>query len=496
MAKKIRKTPAVRRKVRSVHNTGSVAIYAMVMLLAFTVLYFGTQPLMNDPDTPWHVAAGEYIREIGSVPMADPWSYATTQARWYNLSWAWDVLISVVADGAGLGGLFIFSCLCGAGVITFLAFVLRARIGQFNDAIFMVLAIVGVTYMAQYGARPQLVTEAMAVLWLWGTPQLLKQKKWQYVLPLSMVVWVNFHGGFLAAYAILGAYVFQAWQNKQGQYVRQAVITGAISTLALCANPLGVHVFQGTLRTLISDITPYLSEWGPMVFTASTGFDMALIAMIVASGFRDKTIPVAEKILAFTWMLAALFTVRHLFLAVVMAAPYLVRALSKTLPHIREYHVPRRSYHGVACVALVLGVVVLTAMPVREAITHKSRILSEDQIPVGALNFIREHYPRTRFLNEFFIGGHMIYYNRDVHQVFTDGRAGTAYSEKDLADIILLMKGEKVDDILRKHDIAGVILPSWRNAYKIPQLHNPRYWQKVYDDGVGEVYIRVVPHRE
>lgn len=484
---------ASKQTITKKRGTGSFAIYAAVFLLGFATLYFGTPPLMNDPDTPWHLAAGKDIRALGHVPASDTWSYTTTQQRWYNLSWAWDVLISMIEDMVGLSGLFIFSCLCGAGVITFLAKVLHVRVGHFDDAVFMVLAIVALTYMAQYGARPQLFTEALALLWLWGVPQLMRQRAWQYILPLSMVLWGNFHGGFFVAFTILGAYAFQAWTHRQWPYMRQLVITGALSAAMLCINPLGIYVFYGALRTLLSDITPYLSEWQPMVFNASTGFDIALIAMIVASGFRDKTIPVAEKILAFAWMMAALLTVRHLFLAVLMVAPYLVRSLAKTLPHIRQYRVPQAYYHPAAALGTVVGIVLLTVFPVREAATGRSRILSAEEIPVAAFHFIREHYPHQRFLNEFFIGGHMVYYNRDVHQVFTDGRVGTAYSEADLADIIRLMRGEDVNEILRRHQVTGVILPSWRNAFKITELQNPNHWNKVYDDGVGEVYIRAVP---
>src|SRR5215472_4528920 len=69
-----------------------------VFLISFTCVYY----LLNGPlllahyDLGWHLAAGDLIRERGNIPLQDPWSFTLEDKRWYNLSWLWDVIASVI----------------------------------------------------------------------------------------------------------------------------------------------------------------------------------------------------------------------------------------------------------------------------------------------------------------------------------------------------------------------------------------------------------------
>src|SRR6516165_4035048 len=93
-----------------------------VFLISFACAYY----LLNGPlllfhyDLGWHLAAGDLIRERGSIPFQDPWSFTLGDKRWYNLSWLWDVMASVIFQYTGFTGLTFFTIACGAVIVGYL----------------------------------------------------------------------------------------------------------------------------------------------------------------------------------------------------------------------------------------------------------------------------------------------------------------------------------------------------------------------------------------
>ena len=78
------------------HMFGSFGPY--VLIVAVTCSYYvAIAPLLlGHTDLGWHLAAGDLIRSQGSVPAHEPWSFTAGDTRWYNLSWLWDVVASLL----------------------------------------------------------------------------------------------------------------------------------------------------------------------------------------------------------------------------------------------------------------------------------------------------------------------------------------------------------------------------------------------------------------
>ena len=77
--------------------------------------------LLGHYDLGWHLAAGDLIRDRGSIPFHDPWSFTAGDKQWFNLSWLWDVVASVILQYAGFGGLTLAVVACGAVIVGYLA---------------------------------------------------------------------------------------------------------------------------------------------------------------------------------------------------------------------------------------------------------------------------------------------------------------------------------------------------------------------------------------
>lgn len=93
-----------------------------IFLISFACVYYLSNAplLLGQWDLGWHLAAGDLIRERGNIPFQDPWSLTLEDKQWYNLSWLWDVIASVLFQYTKFGGLVFFVVACGAAIVGYL----------------------------------------------------------------------------------------------------------------------------------------------------------------------------------------------------------------------------------------------------------------------------------------------------------------------------------------------------------------------------------------
>src|SRR5579862_1175679 len=93
-----------------------------IFLISFACVYYlaNASLLLGHYDLGWHLAAGDLIRERGSVPFQDPWAFTLADRQWYNLSWLWDVAASFVFQYAGFSGLTLLVVACSAIIVGYL----------------------------------------------------------------------------------------------------------------------------------------------------------------------------------------------------------------------------------------------------------------------------------------------------------------------------------------------------------------------------------------
>jgi len=82
-----------------------------VFLISFASVYYlaNTSLMLGHFDLGWHLAAGDLIRDRGTIPFQDPWSFTLEDRQWYNLSWLWDLIASVLFQYTGFSGLIFLS---------------------------------------------------------------------------------------------------------------------------------------------------------------------------------------------------------------------------------------------------------------------------------------------------------------------------------------------------------------------------------------------------
>src|SRR5579863_5203289 len=179
-------------------------------LIAFTCIYYlaNASLLLCHYDLGWHLAAGDLIRQRGSVPFQDPWAFTLGDRQWYNLSWLWDVIASVLLQYTGFSGLTLFTVACGAVIVFYLASVCLSRGASAPAACIAVLSA-SLLYPSfatppniYLAVSPNTATMLFCVIFY---AECLKRTR-LFLLPVMMLLWINLHGGFPLGFLILGVF--------------------------------------------------------------------------------------------------------------------------------------------------------------------------------------------------------------------------------------------------------------------------------------------------
>lgn len=473
----------------------------LAFLLSFITIYAVGSPILRDNDMGWHIAAGDLIRASGDIAPRDPWSFSGSGQIWYNISWLWDVVLSFINQKFGIEGLFIFACACPALLVAALVASIRKHYTVGINALIFIGVVTTYCMLEFASGRPQVMGMFFALVFhhilhqYHSQPGNARNVRMLFLLPLITVLWVNIHGSFFAAFIILGAFGLEAIYNKQYIILRNLLILSAACLIALLVNPYGIHIVDAVLRTMNSVISKYIKEWLPFVFGSSMGPSMWVLAFVCFSNLRGTGASVADKILAVIWLVATFFSVRNIGFLAVLGAPYL--AVNLPRDNEKDKHTRRlaawindlRFSPLIMFAALLATVSSYYLLPV---IGTDHYIEKAEESPAAAINYVTQNYAGKQVLNDYDLGGRIIYESKGKLPVFIDGRAGTVYTEEILKDFISFYTlDEGWQKILGKYGIDVILVANksrFAKNYEKGAYHDS--WQQVYHDGAASVYTR------
>lgn len=452
-------------------------------------LYFNAPALFSSHDVPWHIAAGDYIRAAGSIPLHDPWSYTAGDTPWYNISWAWDVLSSVIVKYSGYEGLYVFTIMFCSLILTVLGYSLFSRKELKEGPVSITVCLVGFVLWESLYARPQLVTYMMVLLFhhFLHHSRANPTRLLPYVLlPLLTVIWANCHGGFLAGFIIIGAFGIEAYCTRNFVWLWRLILTGLLCTLSTLCTPYGVDMFFAVQSTLFSVVTPYITEWRSFSYGTFFGMSIFFVSFVFVSSFKDESITMSDRILAALWFIAAIYSVRNFAIFAILASPYFALRLQQSIV-LQDHPFVDTIKNRFRMAILSFIIAVLFIHPTTRYYFYlKDNVYVENQTPFDAIDYIANEHPDVRFMNHYDLGGHILLRAPDI-SVFVDGRAGTAYPESILEKAIAFSVGsEGWEQTLNEYKVNGVIV---RPDMPFPPSFHEN-WHVVYDDMAADVYLR------
>jgi hypothetical protein len=464
-----------------------------VFLISFASLYYlvNAPLLLGHYDLGWHLAAGDLIRDRGSIPFHDPWSFTSGGRQWFNLSWLWDVIASAIFQYTNFSGLILFVVAGGAVLVGYLTSVcvssgasaIAVCISVFSSCLlYPAFATYPNIYLA---ASPNISTMLFSVIF-YG--ECLKRTRW-FLLPAIMVLWANLHGGFLLGLLIIGVFCGVALLRRDWANFKIYSFAGVGCFIATFINPLGWHIYEGLATVLGHFSQAYITEWWPYYRNITVpgsipGIIYILIFMALELRYRGFC-PIESRLLSWLFLLLGLYQYRYMSFFFIFSTVPLALHLDRILPKKPNNLRVERSL-------LAAGIIAACALPLVYMQINPAlglpQMLSEQDVL-----YLQTHFPHARLLNHWNYGGILIFRNRGAIPVFVDGRAATAYPDALLRDYFKLGQLEinetAWNTVLEKYKIDTVL---WVKAHEEVRqfLVEKRGWKEAYTGLYASIYVK------
>lgn len=455
-----------------------------VFLYSF-VLFLGNR-LLGDPDTFFHIAAGDWIWEHRSVPITDPFSFTMPSAPWVAHEWVAELLLAGAFNALGWVGVLALT----AAAITATYFVLARFLGSILPVAAMLLGIASSFLLAspRFLARPHVLSMPILVAWTISLERsrMTGRPPSYFLLPL-MTLWANLHGSFVIGLALLGIYGIDAviatpdWHRRRRVVQSWSVfLIGAI--VAALLTPYGIEGPLLAFRLSNQDFSlAFVNEWHSADFSQFQALEFWLLGLLILGFTLRLRVPLLKLLLLLGLVHLALAHRRHTELLALIGPILLAEPLKQAMGDNASRHsgapVPLRFYVlGAAAIAIATGATLWHGI-IRD--NHRTE-------PAEALTAATAAGVTGPVLNAYDFGGYLIF---SRIAPFVDGRIdlyGDSFIH-DYADAVSA-KGDALAQTLERYHIGWTLLQPEMKA--VSALDHLPGWERVYADENAVVHRR------
>jgi tetratricopeptide (TPR) repeat protein len=496
----------------------SWVFYILVLAYAFLT---GLRTVA-DFDFGWLLAMGRQLVTHHQIPRTDFLSYTASGSPWIYPSFGGALFYLAYAAG-GFAALSWINALACLGVTAI-------AIGRprFFTCALAVLAVPSI--VVRTAPRGDLFTNLFFAMFL-----VLLRKHWRdgraplWLLPVTMLFWVNAHPGFAAGLALLFAYAAfelaaccsRARRPAARTRLRAAVPWIALSVVATLVNPWGARVYQGlAAQNRISALqSAEVGEWSSVHLSAATLAGALQLRDPNSSywwllAFACVAVPVALYRRQFGHALllagAAYLSLEHLrfqslfaIVAVVMADQIFSRRPAESGAS------PLRFVYASGVVVTI----VLALLHTADCITDRAYLgYGELSLfgtglswwyPQRAMDFIEKNSLPPQLFNDFATGGYLTFRLGPRYRDFADGRA-VPFPPEVLTQQATLVRSSPDSPVWKQEaDRRGIntillSLARYGGLESVPlrEYCESREWKPVYLDDLSLVLLRDRPENQ
>lgn len=456
-----------------------IGIFVFILMLAVS------QRLLRDPDTFFHIAAGNWIALHG-VPAADPFSFTAYGMPWVAHEWLAELCFAGAYRLSDWLGVVVLTAVAIAFTYGLLAHFLEETLSRSGALIVATASFVLVA--PHLLARPHVLAMPALIAWTIGLERArgtARPPSWR-LLPL-MTLWANLHGGFVLGLGLAGFYAGDAIleaPDRQARYDtarRWSIFLGA-ATVAALLTPYGIDGLLFAFRLSQQTFSlSFVTEWRSADFSHIGPLELGIVALI-ALGFTMRIrLPMAKLILLLVLIHLALAHRRDIDVLALLTPVLLARPLAEALPGSAA---PRHSFLAArhfAAVAVAVGMAVGIAAwhgvdPKRFAIAPRNALAAAAAAGVTGPVF-----------NAYDFGGYLVFAGIAP---FVDGRVDLYGDDfmRAYADATV-DQGSALPDLLTRYHIGWTLLQPQMSAAKA--LDHMPGWVRVYADDRAVVHRRI-----
>ena len=468
-----------------VFSLGQIPVWLWLGVGAYALFVVNGNGLLNDSDTYWQIAVGQWILDHAAFPHADIYSFTKAGEPWISSSWLAQVLYAGSYNVAGWTGPVVLAAGAIAATFALLCWIVARRVPS-SVAIAVALAAM-VLSTPHFLTRPHVLAMPVMVGWAYGLMAASERRAAPsfWLLPL-IALWANLHGGFVFGLVLAGGFALDAlWNAEPAQQKPLALRWAAFGIAVLaacCVTPYGWESLLASRKILgLGQLLHLISEWMPADFTGIGAFEVAILALIAGTLYSGVKFSPPRIALVLGLLHMALSHARNLEIFALLLPIVVLTPVSGQLALQ-----PSRPTRMTAPVGLVAMLAVMLAASTWAFAANHRFSPAANQSPAAALDALKAHHPK-RVLNELTFGGYMIWRQMPV---FIDGRA-ELYGEKFAMAYYRAMMLQDVNgllDLLKTYDIDAVLLSP--SAPAVGLLDHLGEWQRVYSYKTAVLHVR------
>jgi hypothetical protein len=400
-----------------------------LLLLVFAgVNYFG---LFTDLDWTWQVRTGREILRTGTLSPPDAFTYTLAGQTLPDFEWLYEVVLAVVFDALGIGGLKLLRVLLVGTPLMLLARHL-ARAGAPRSACVLSVLAAMVLLAPFWNLRPLFVTTTGLLFvagWLDDCVQGRPTRAW--TLPLGMLLWSNMHPGVLAGMALLAGAMVWEWANLTLRWNRpmrnerlwRLTWVGSLGLAAAmaCPDPFG-RIRYALDPNLRHPVMRYFTEMQPM-HEAVWNHPWPLVAIYVLAALLIVALLRAGRaVRGWQWGLALGVTL--LAHVAVRAVPdFLLVLLLLAVPHWKGRAAPLETDAFALQRSWLAGILsALTVVSLIPPLARRMPLQDASHWPVRAADFAERTELRGNVFASPLFGTYLAWRRPDDVKVYADTR--------------------------------------------------------------------------
>lgn len=478
----------------------------LIFILSMYGIFLGRDINFFVADLGRLLKAGELCFRGFSIPQTNYYSYTYPDYPCINHHWASGVIFFLIQKLAGFNGLSIF--FVAISIATFLLFFSLAwRYSNFEIA--SLVSIIMIPVIVSRGEiRPEVFSYFFSGVFLWILWNFKTSRiswRWLFLLPLLEILWVNVHIyffiGLLLIAAFLSEYSIIFWVRKgKDEFIR-------IKKLALClilafscaflnpAGPAGVFYFLRIMRDIGCDIL----EMQPVYVIAKTKsidffpliyFELAFVLLLLSWLYviirqirKKEGFSIVNFLLTLIFCAMGILAVRNFaffgFFALPVAANNLRNMIKREADSVRDYCL-RGSLFILICVSIFL--VNPEYWPRRSSLG-----IGLNGESTQAIDFFKKADIQGPILNNFDVGGYLIYYLFPKERVFVDNRPeaypASFFRDMDIGLQVNEKRWREAESLYGFNTIFFYyrVYTAWGQGFLIRRLSDPQ-WAAVYID--------------
>ena len=166
----------------------------------------------------------------------------------------------------GETGLFVFKGILIYALFFFIVRTIMLHPRSKVGVLYLVFLGFGLIYSVNHTIRSQLFTFVFFASWIYLLERirLREDQRLAWVLPATMLLWVNVHGGFLAGLGLIAVYGERESRNRKNPLIYAGIL--GVTLIATLVNPYGVRLWPFIIEA-IRQPRPLVLEWAPFSFS-------------------------------------------------------------------------------------------------------------------------------------------------------------------------------------------------------------------------------------